>query len=84
MTHVVVHIDRLVLNGFDSRDQAAVAAGLRGELARLLLNHRDLQQLVTRGDQTRVAIGAVRVAPGAVPSSIGKRAAQGILGKAKP
>ena len=36
MTRIVLHIDRLVLDGVDRSDAAAVADGLRRELRRLL------------------------------------------------
>ena len=36
MTRVVVHIDRMVLNGFRNADSHTIVEGMRGELARLL------------------------------------------------
>ena len=40
MKRVVVHIDRLVLNGFRHADRHAIAAGLQQELGRVFARSR--------------------------------------------
>ena len=48
MKRVVLHIDRLVLRGFDREDQAGISEGLRAELGRLLATPQAAQALVAQ------------------------------------
>jgi hypothetical protein len=84
MTRVVLHIDRLVLRGFDPGQRHAVAQGLQVELARQLGEPGAAQQWVSRGDVAQVAAGVVRVPPGTQPAGVGAQAARGMAGERRP
>lgn len=78
MTRVVVHVDRLVLNGFRHGERDAVAAGLREELARVLADPDALRALQRVGSVASLRPGNVRVAHDASPRSVGAEAARSI------
>lgn len=54
MKRVIVHIDRLVLNGLRREDQQPVAEGLQGELGRLLHAPGVAEQLASMRSQARM------------------------------
>jgi hypothetical protein len=78
MKRVVVHIDRLVLNGFRFEDRHAIAAGLQQELSRLLANPQAAQVLSGLGDISRLQVGRIHIAQGSKPQRVGTQVAQGI------
>ena len=84
MRHLVLHIDRLVLRGFEPRQRHAVAQGLQAELARQLAEPGAAQQWVSRGDVAHVAAGVVRIVPGAQPAAVGVQAARSVARKPQP
>lgn len=79
MTRIVLHIDRLVLRGFDRDDQAGIAEGLRAELGRLLATPEVARQLRSRHGVPALKVGAVRIQAGTQPTAIGAQAARGIV-----
>ena len=64
MKRVVLHVDRLVLNGIDRTDAQALSAGLQVELQRLLSLPGATTTLLATGDQARVRAAPVTMAPG--------------------
>ena len=78
MKRVVIHIDRLVLNGFRFEDRHAIAAGLQQELSRVLAEPQAAQGLTTLGDRSRLQVGSLHIEHGAKPQRIGAQVAQGI------
>lgn len=78
MKRVIVHIDSLVLRGFNHAERHAIAAGLQQELARLFADPHATQQLTTRGDVSRLRVGSININSGSKPQGIGVEAARGI------
>ena len=74
---VRLRIDRLVLNGYPPEQRAAIAAGLRRELAERLAAPGALPAAGVR--VPRVDAGVVP--PAAVPEATGERAARAIVGR---
>ena len=64
MKRVVVHIDRLVLNGFRHEDRHGIAASLQQELGRLLAERAAVSGLRDRGDVGRLRVDSVQFEPG--------------------
>jgi hypothetical protein len=84
MTRVIVHIDRLVLKGFEPGDRHAVAQGLQAELERVLSGRDAASRLRGLGDVSRLQVGGVPVEQGANPQCVGESVAQGIGRKITP
>jgi len=78
MRRVVIHIDRLVLNGFRFEDRHAIAAGLQQELSRLLAYPQAVQGLTGLGDISRLQVGRMHIAQGSKPQRVGVQVAQNI------
>lgn len=78
MKRVVIHIDRLVLNGFRFEDRHTIAAGLQQELSRLLVDRQTVEGLTGLGDLSRLQLGGVHIAQGSKPQRVGAQVAQGI------
>jgi hypothetical protein len=78
LMRLVLHIDRLMLSGCDESQRLALAEGLRAELARQLRPAATARLLQGGADTARINAGAVHVAAGAAPASIGVGAAKGI------
>ena len=78
MKRVVIHIDRLVLNGFRFEDRHAIAAGLQQELSRLLVDRQAVEALTGLGDLSRLRVGGVNIAQDSTPQRVGAQVAQGI------
>jgi len=78
MTRIVLHIDRLVLKGFDRQDRDAIAEGLRAELGRLLVTPDAAKQLMGQDGISRLNIGAVHIGQATKPTAVGVQAARGI------
>ena len=71
MKRVVVHIDRLVLEGFRNADSHAIGEGMRGELARLLADPPVAKRLASLGHASSLHAGKVRLAQDAKPQRLG-------------
>jgi hypothetical protein len=78
MKRVVVHIDRLVLNGVRPEDQHAFAAGLQQELQRGFRDRDAVSQLTAVGDRSGFQVGGLRIEHGSMPQRIGANVARGI------
>jgi len=78
MKRVIVHIDSLVLRGFEHGDRHAIAAGLQQELTRLFADPRAARQLTTKGDVSRLRVGSININPALKPQGVGVAAARGI------
>jgi hypothetical protein len=78
MRRVIVHIERLVLAGFESGDRHAIAAGLERELGRVFGEREAVSRLRDKGDVSRLRVDGVRLEPGGTPQSVGENVAQGI------
>jgi hypothetical protein len=78
MKRVIVHIDRLVLNGFPREHRHAIAEGLREELGRVFADRDVISDLRDRGDLPRLHVNGVQVEQGAKPQRVGENVAQGI------
>lgn len=78
MKRVVVHIDRLVLNGFRREDRHAIAAGLEQELGRVFSDREAVSALRDRGDLSRARVNGVQFEPDAKPRQVGESVARGI------
>ena len=78
MKRVVVHIDRLVLNGFPSAARHGIAAGLQAELSRLLAAPTTAERLPGIGHVATVRADKIQLSPGAKPQATGVSAARSI------
>jgi hypothetical protein len=84
MTRLILHIDRLVLNGVRPEDRTAVAEALRAELQRQLASPQAVRRFISAGGAPRLDVGEVRLAIGAMPAEVGAAVAQGIAREVKP
>jgi hypothetical protein len=74
MTEIRLHIDELVLHGFDPRQRHAIADAVQAELTRLLtdsLGELDSVKPISSADHRRVDAGAFTHAPDALPLEAG-------------
>jgi hypothetical protein len=78
MTRVVVHVDRLVLNGFRHEDRHAIALGLQEELGRVFANRESMSYLTAVRDRPHVHVAGVHIEPGSQPQHVGQHVARGI------
>lgn len=78
MKRVIVHVDSLWLDGFRHKDRHAFAAGLQQELGRAFADAQLVSRLTEGADASRLSIGSVHVAQGALPRGIGASIARGI------
>lgn len=79
MKRVIVHIDRMVLNGFRDADARAIGEGVRGELTRLLAGPTMGERLASLGHVSSLHAGKVRLAPDAKPQRLGISAGRAIV-----
>jgi hypothetical protein len=83
MKRVVVHVDRMVLNGFRNANANAIGEAMRGELARWLADPARGQRLASLGHVSRLDVGKVALTQDASPQrlgiSAGRAIAKGIL-----
>ncbi len=84
MKKVYLHIDRLVLCGFSGLDRDAIAEGLRGELARQLVNDGTLAKLTARAHVPLRRVQGVTLDRDLTPEQIGVSLARGIGRGDKP
>ena len=78
MTRVIVHIDRLVLQGFRREDRVAIAEGLQRELAVVLGSESAVRALREGGDVPQMRVDAVQVADGQRGERVGESVARRI------
>ena len=78
MTRVIIHIGRLVLDGYARADRDAIAAGLRDELVRHYGDPAAVGGLPGHSGLERLRAGPVPVAAAAQPSAVGRQAARAI------
>ena len=78
MKRVVLHIDSLVLKGFQHEDRQGIAEGLQQELTRLFADPQSSQQLTASGDMSRLRAGSIHIRHDANPQHVGLQVAQGI------
>lgn len=76
---VVVHIDRLVLNGIPKSEREEVASGLRRHLAELLADQAIAHAVAEVGHIHRLPAPPVRISAAGAGQEIGKRAAGSIV-----
>ena len=81
MKRVIVHIDRLLLQGFRHEDRHAVAAGLEQQLAREFAIGGAAAPASATRDASQIKVGPVPLAHGSTPRRIGERVAHSIAGK---
>jgi hypothetical protein len=78
MKRVVVHIERLVLNGFSNEDRYGVAAGLEQGLANVLANRKTVSHLGRMGNVSQLHVRGGELQQGANPQRVGESVARGI------
>ena len=81
MKRVVVHVDRLVLRGYQHDERHAVAAGLQAELGRLLAETGAAGRLAQLGHVPRLRLGRMPITPNASAPAVGEAAAR-VIGRA--
>jgi hypothetical protein len=79
MKRVIVHIDRLVLNGFPADHRDAIAEGLQAELGRRLAEPAAAERLRGIGNVARVRTDAARITSDAPPRTSGAAVARAIV-----
>ena len=84
MKKVYLHIDRLVLRVFSGLNRDAIAEGLRGELARQLVNDGTLAKLTARAHVPLRRVQGVTLDRDLTPEQIGVSLARGIGRGDKP
>jgi hypothetical protein len=78
MKRVVVHIDSLVLRGFQHEDRHAIAAGLQQELTRGFADSTAAQQLIVKGHVLSRNIDSLYISKGVSATDVGVELARGI------
>ena len=78
MNRIILHIDKLVLRGFNHEDRQGIAEGLQQELVRMFADPQAAQQLTANGDVSRLRIGSIRIGQNSKPQHVGSQVAQGI------
>lgn len=78
MKRVIVHIDRLVLNGFHHLDSDGISAGIKGELVRWLADPEIAAQVAAASNAASIKVYLAPLAQEAKPQEVGRRVAQSI------
>jgi hypothetical protein len=78
MKRIVLHIDHLLLKGFQQADRHDIASGIQQELTRLYSEPHSASQLMQQGNAARLHIGNVSISHGANGQHTGKQIARGI------
>jgi hypothetical protein len=81
---VHVHIEELVLNGFDPSDRYAIGEAVERELVRLLGMRGFPPSLLAGGQVPRLDGGSFALAPGLGAEEIGARVAAATYGALRP
>jgi hypothetical protein len=74
---IELHIERLVLSGFEGRDGPVIGEALSHELARLLTTPQASAELTENREVDRVDAGSVSMAPGS-PVKTGREVARAV------
>jgi hypothetical protein len=84
--HINLHIDRVVLEGFDlgPQQRARLGAAIEAELARLLAAGGLAQGLAAGGALPSIRAGAFQLAPDGDPQRMGAQIAQSVYGGIGP
>ena len=77
---VDLHIEELVLHGFNPGDRYRFGAAVEAELARLFAERGVSPSLARGGEQATLDGGSFDAAPGAGPEGIGGQVAQAVYG----
>ena len=80
MRRVVVHIDRLVLNGYRPEDRHAIAAAVQAELADLVSTDAGLARLTELARVPPVSVTAP-IEHAARPAAVGRAVARSVAGE---
>ena len=78
--NIELHIEELVLNGFEAGDRYRIGAAVEAELARLLAERGVPPSLAQSGDVAHLDGGTFDVAPGSRGEAIGAQVAQALYG----
>ena len=77
---IEIHLEQLVLDGFDPRHRDRIALAVQSQLTQLFEQQRiDPQRLATRGDRLDVNAGKITIPPGLSPDGIGARIASAVF-----
>lgn len=82
MKRLVLHIDRLVLDGLAPGERTAFVRGLHATFATALAERGANERWVNQSGAARIDAGVVRLPAGAGAFDTGSRAAQRIVGSA--
>ena len=77
---VDLHIEELVLDGFNPGDRYRIGAAVEAELARLFAERGKAPSLARGGEMSSLDGGSFDVAPGAGPEGVGGQVAQAVYG----
>lgn len=78
--HIDLHIDRLVLHGFEHLDRATLGAAVEAELTRLFAEHGTSATLHEGSRIPRIDGGSFSAAPGATAGTLGVQIARSVYG----
>ena len=78
--NIELHIEELILHGFDSGDRYRIGAAVEAELARLFAEQGVPPSLIHGGEVAHLDGGAFEVAPGSGAEAIGDQVAQALYG----
>jgi hypothetical protein len=78
MKRVVVHIDRLILNGFRPDDRRGISKGLQSELAHVLATPLAGERLASLGNVPNIRAGRITLTQDVNPQATGVTAARAI------
>jgi len=78
--NIELHIEELVLHGFEAGDRQAIGEAVQGELSRLLAERGVPASLADGGELGHVDGGAFNARPGAGAESIGAQIASVVHG----
>lgn len=73
-----MHVERLVLNGFQRSEHAALTKSLQSGLVRQLSGPDAAALIARRGSVARIAVPVLRLSAGAQPAQVGVQLARGI------
>ena len=77
---VEIHLEQLVLDGFDPRDRHRIAGAVESGLARLFENQSvDPQRLAAMGDRLKINAGRIVIPAGGSPDGIGAQIASAVF-----
>lgn len=79
-----LHIDRLVLHGFDHVDRTALGAAVEAELARLFAEQGDATIPQNDRHAPRLDGGSFQATPGASAETLGIQIARSVYGGLRP